>query len=124
MPSDIGLDIDRTEKETYVRLGGVDIFELYDGQVQQLENELTRLLDEAPQTDLVFDLGNVTCMPDNLIPLLWNVHKRLSAAGKSLSLCNMRPGVQEFFEITKLPKLFAVRPHGPREWKPLGSRPI
>ena len=64
----------------------------------QLETELTPLLDGVAA--LVLDLAQVAYISSAGLRVLLSTHKRMLAAGGTLTIANAVPAVREVFDIT------------------------
>jgi anti-anti-sigma factor len=72
----------------------------------------TKLCDldhEADGSEFLLDLSNVVVLSTPALVALVKLRKRLSAAGKRLTLCNLQPAVAEVLEVRKLNSWFAIR---------------
>jgi anti-sigma B factor antagonist len=75
-----------------------------------VSDELLDLVDEATRGTAVFEFGNVHYLTSTMLGVLIDLHKRLRAAGGQLIVQNVQPEVYDIFDVTRLNRLFAVRP--------------
>jgi anti-anti-sigma factor len=101
--------------------GGVTVVRLlterlYDsGTIQALGNELSRIADEPGRDTLVLDLSRVTRASSAVLGKFILLHRKVQLAHGRLMLCCVPAQLLEFFQITKLDKLFTVAPRPPFE---------
>jgi anti-anti-sigma factor len=80
--------------------------------VECVRHQLLDLVETPGAQELVLDFGNVHFVASLALGTLILMHKRLAAAGRHLTLCNLRPQVREVFATTCLDKLLNVKPDG------------
>jgi anti-sigma B factor antagonist len=71
--------------------------------------QLNALADGAGQGPLLLDLGNVEFLSSTTLGGLVQLHRRLKAAGRPLTICNVSPVLYEVFDTTRLVMLMDVR---------------
>ncbi len=79
--------------------------------IQVIGEQLFSLVDESGRKKLLLNFGNVEYMSSAALGKLITLNKKVQAAGGRLVLCNIDPQIREVFEITKLDKLFTIRPN-------------
>jgi anti-anti-sigma factor len=57
---------------------------------------------------LVLDLSELRLITSMFLAMLVPLNKRMTAAGKSLKLCGLRPAGRDIFKITSLNRLFDI----------------
>lgn len=79
--------------------------------LEQLGQDLYRLIDEEDRRKIVLDFERVQYLSSQAIGILLNMHKKLAALKKSkLVLCGVGPRLMELLKITRLDLLFTVKP--------------
>lgn len=103
------------------QFGGVTVIRflsqrLYDsGTIQALGNELYRHTDELGRTNLVLDFSRVTASSSSVLGKFITLHRKVQLAHGRLVLCCVPDQLLDFFQITKLDKIFSVAPRPPFE---------
>lgn len=77
-------------------------------QIRELREEFEPVIEKNQQKKLVLNFANVKFMTSALLGLLVVIHKKVSEHGGRIQLCNLDPGIQRVFEITKLTKIFDI----------------
>jgi anti-sigma B factor antagonist len=99
MPLDIqikkNLDAARSGAVTVELTGSLDT-----ATAPELERQLAPVLD-TPVTDLVFDLAGLEFISSAGLRVFANARKALKARGGQAAFVNMKPQIQEVFEIIK-----------------------
>jgi len=99
MPLDIqikkSLDAARFDAITVELTGSLDT-----ATAPELERQLAPVLD-TPVTDLIFDLAGLEFISSAGLRVFANSRKRLKERGGQAAFVNMRPQIQEVFEIIK-----------------------
>ena len=85
--------------------------------------QLTALADGPGQGPLLLDLGNVEFLSSTTLGSLVQLHRRLKAAGRPLTVCNVSPVLYEVFETTRLILLLDVRRDMPETATGKGNGP-
>src|SRR5262249_51744404 len=62
--------------------------------------------------ELILDFDNIEYVVSLALETLVTLHKRLAAAGRRLTLCNLRPLVREVFATTRLDRLLNLQASG------------
>lgn len=92
------------EDVSVVRLVDDRIMDL--GRINQLGEELFGAVDKQTGKLVLINFENVRFLSSNAISKLVVLEKRVRSAGKQLKLSNLRPEVQEIFNITNLNQRF------------------
>jgi anti-anti-sigma factor len=99
MPLDIqikkSLDAVRLDAVTVELMGSLDT-----ATAPELERQLAPIL-ETPVTDLIFDLAGLEFISSAGLRVFANARKRLKERAGQAAFVNMRPQIQEVFEIIK-----------------------
>ena len=77
--------------------------------VQELANELLRVLEQSEKKDVLLNLGRVEFIASAALNRLINFQKRVHAAGGKLKLCSLRPAVESVFAATRLNQVFDIQ---------------
>ena len=85
------------------------------GTIQTLGHELNRLPDELGRTNIVLDFSNITFASSSVLGKFITLHRKVQLARGRLTFCCVPTQLLEFFQITKLDKIFAVAPRAPFE---------
>jgi anti-anti-sigma factor len=85
---------------------------LDEATVECVQHQLLDLAETPGPSELILDFDNVQFISSLALGTLITMHKRLAAAGRLLTLCNLRPAVREVLAITCLDKFLNVRPVG------------
>ena len=97
-----------TAARTVVRFTGSGVC-LDQDTVESIRHQLLALADSPGAPELILDFDNVEYVASLALGTLIILHKRLAAAGRRLTLCNLRPLVREVFTTTSLDRLLNVR---------------
>jgi anti-sigma B factor antagonist len=101
------LDIDQVGDVTVVRFRDHKIVE--DVNIQQLGQEMFRLVETDHHDKLLLDFSSVGFLSSAALGKLITLDKKMKAHGGKLKLSNIRPEIYEVFAITKLNRLFDIR---------------
>lgn len=82
---------------------------LDESNIQQLGNELFRLVEEDGKKKLLLNFANVEFLSSGALGKLITLDKKVKAHNGVLKLSNIRPEIYEVFAITKLNRLFDIR---------------
>jgi anti-anti-sigma factor len=77
--------------------------------VDEIRHQLLALADTPGAPELILDFANVDYVAGLALGTLITLHKRLAAADRRLTLCNLRPLVREVFAITRLDCLLNLK---------------
>ncbi|TMQ31996.1 MAG: response regulator [Planctomycetota bacterium] len=97
---------------TVVHFAGSNLF-LNGETFQRIHDRLVAIALAPGHTHLLLDFGNVEYISSAAIGTLVVLRRKLLAAGRHLTLRNMRPAVHEVFTVSKLDELLDVRPEDP-----------
>ncbi len=101
------LETDEVGEVTVVRF--VDRKILDESNIQQLGNELFRLVEEDGRKKLLLNFANVEFLSSGALGKLITLDKKVKAHNGVLKLSNIRPEIYEVFAITKLDRVFDIR---------------
>lgn len=82
---------------------------LEESSIQELGNELFRLVEDEKKSKLVLNFTKVDFLSSAALGKLITLDKKVKAASGKLKLSNIRPEIYEVFAITKLNKLFDIK---------------
>src|SRR5262245_27036262 len=80
-----------------------------DEAVEAVGEELFRLVDEEGRRLIVLSLAGVQSLGSRMLGKVDALHKQLQSVGGRLALCQASPFLEEFFTVTDLPSILAVR---------------
>jgi anti-sigma B factor antagonist len=83
---------------------------LDEGNITEIGATLGSLIDESTQPKLLLDFSNVEHLSSAALGMLINANNRIRQKNGQLRLTNIKPQIFEVFVITKLNKLFKIRP--------------
>jgi anti-sigma B factor antagonist len=101
------LDLNTVGDVTVVRFRDRKIIE--DINIQELGQELFRLVETDGRTRLLLDFSTVDFLSSAALGKLITLDKKMKAHGGELKLANIREEIYEVFAITKLNRLFDIR---------------
>jgi anti-sigma B factor antagonist len=78
--------------------------------VQELDDELSRLVSEEGHTRLLLDLTGIRYFSSTMLVRLINLKKRAEQAHGWVRLCGLTPVMVDTFRVSKLDKLFEIHP--------------
>lgn len=107
MASNRRLQVSQVGEVTVVRF--VDRKILDEANIQELGQELFRLVEEDHRTRLLLNFSSVEFLSSAALGKLITLDKKVKAHKGKLKLSNIRPEIYEVFAITKLNKLFDIR---------------
>ncbi len=102
------LDVSEIGEVTIVRFRDNKIVE--DINIQELGQELFKLVEVDGRRRLLLDFATVDFLSSAALGKLITLDKKMKAHGGVLKLSNIRPEIYEVFAITKLNRLFDIRP--------------
>ena len=97
-------------------VGGVTVAQFVDKKIldetniQNIGNQLFALVDEDGRKKIVLDFSTVEYLSSAALGKLITMDKKVKAAKAKLRLCCIRPEIYEVFEITRLNKIFDIKP--------------
>lgn len=108
MPGYRHLDTTDVGDVTVVRFRDHRIVE--DINILELGQELFQLIDVDHREKILLNFSSVEFLGSATLGKLITLEKRVRATGGKLKLSNIRPEILEVFQITKLTRLFDIRP--------------
>ena len=81
---------------------------LDEGNIQQIGDEILRLVDEQDLPRMLISFENVEHLSSAALGTLITINKRIRDKGGQLRLTDIDPQIYEVFVITKLNKLFQI----------------
>lgn len=81
---------------------------LDEANIQEIGDELTRLVTKDHRIKLLLNFENVEYLSSAALGKLISLHKRVREHNGQLKLCDIRPEIYEVFKITKLNLLFEI----------------
>jgi len=101
------LDVSEVGDVTVVRFRDPKIIE--DINIQELGQEMFRLVEEDHREKLVLNFSSVNFLSSAALGKLITLDKKVKNHGGVLKLSNIRPEIYEVFAITKLNRLFDIK---------------
>ena len=98
-----------TEQDQITRIEFRDRNILEEAAIQQIGDEITKLIDETGDPKLLLSFANVEHLSSAALGTLITVNNRIRQKGGQLRLSNINPQIFEVFKITKLNKLFEIK---------------
>jgi anti-sigma B factor antagonist len=77
-------------------------------EIEQVGQELYRLVEEGRHKRLVLDFSNVDYLSSALIGKLLSLNAKIQARDGSVKLCSIRPEVLEVFHTCKFDRIFSI----------------
>ena len=77
--------------------------------IQQVADELYRLVDAQQCENLLLNFSGVAFLSSSVLGKLISLNKRIKPLGGKLKFCEMHPKVYEIFTITGLHRLFDIK---------------
>ncbi len=99
--------INELDDVTFVRFRDGRISHL--AEIQQLGEELYRLIEPKARRKLVLDFADVEFFSSAAIGKLISLNGKLRAQGGALRLCNVRPEILGAFHVCQLDRVFDIR---------------
>jgi len=96
------------EQDGVTCIAFVDRNILDEANIQQIGDEITRLIDEQAQPRLLISFDNVDHLSSAALGTLITVNNQIRGKDGQLRLANIDPQIYEVFVITKLNKLFQI----------------
>ena len=101
------LEIHEVRDVTVVHFRDAKILE--ELKIQELGQELFRLVEEENRQKLVLNFAQVDFLSSAALGKLIALHNKAHSRGGTVRLCCIRPEIYEVFLITKLNRLFDIR---------------
>jgi anti-anti-sigma factor len=105
------LEILSTDKGTVVTL--IDCPLLDEKHTFVVREEMSRFLKDVGPCRLFLNLGNVEHLISTTLSMLLTIHMDLRDAGGQLIVCNVRPTIDEVFQVTRLNQVLEIRAEPP-----------
>jgi anti-sigma B factor antagonist len=83
---------------------------LDEGNIAEIGQTLGVLIEEREKPRLLLDFANVDHLSSAALGMLININNKIKQKDGQLRLTNIKPQIFEVFVITKLNKLFKIRP--------------
>jgi anti-sigma B factor antagonist len=97
-----------TETSTGVLVQFVDKKILNDHKMELMAEELHRVADKLGPRELRLDFDRVVYVQSSVLGKLVSLHKKVTAGGGRLILCNIHTEAYKVFTVTKLDNLFII----------------
>ncbi len=81
---------------------------LDEANIQQIGDEITKLVDSQPQPKMLISFENVDHLSSAALGTLITINNKIRGRDGQLRLANIDPQIYEVFVITKLNKLFQI----------------
>jgi anti-anti-sigma factor len=82
---------------------------LDDETVHRIHDELSALVDESRESELLLDFGNVAYVSSSAMEMLVMLRQKLLAKGRNMTVGNLKPQVHEVFVINGMNRSLNVR---------------
>lgn len=100
------LEVNQLGEVTVVRFRD---HKIADGEnIQEIEQELVRLVEEENRTKLLLNLSAVDFLSSTALGKLITLDKRIKDRGGALKVSNVRPEIYEVLTLTRLNRLFDI----------------
>lgn len=96
------------EQDGITRIEFVDRNILDEANIQQIGDEISRLVDESETPRVLISFQNVDHLSSAALGTLITINNRIRSKEGQLRLANIDPQIYEVFVITKLNKLFEI----------------
>jgi anti-sigma B factor antagonist len=96
------------EQDGVTRIEFVDRNILDEANIQQIGEEIARLIDAQPRPKLLISFSNVDHLSSAALGTLITINNKVRSKDGQLRLANIDPQIYEVFVITKLNKLFQI----------------
>jgi anti-sigma B factor antagonist len=83
---------------------------LDEANITEIGQTLGVLVEEAARPKLLLDFANVDHLSSAALGMLINLNNKIKLKNGELRLTNIKPQIMEVFVITKLNKLFKIKP--------------
>jgi anti-sigma B factor antagonist len=104
----------RRPRITFEDIGDVTVVKFADKKIldeqaiQQIGDDLFKLVDELGRKKLLLDFTTVEFLSSAALGKLIRLHQRLAGGGGKLVLCGISKPIMEIFELTKLDKMLKI----------------
>lgn len=96
------------EQDGITRIEFVDRNILDEANIQQIGDEISRIIDEQEVPKLLISFENVDHLSSAALGTLITINNKIRGKNGQLRLANIDPQIYEVFVITKLNKLFEI----------------
>ena len=96
------------EDDGVTRIEFVDRNILDEANIQQIGEEIGRIIDEQPQPKILISFDNVDHLSSAALGTLITINNKIRGKDGQLRLANIDQQIYEVFVITKLNKLFQI----------------
>jgi len=97
-----------TKQDEVTRIEFLDRNLLDEANIQQIGEDITRLVEEETQPKLLISFANVDHLSSAALGTLITINNKVRAKDGQLRLADIDPQIYEIFVITKLNKLFQI----------------
>lgn len=97
-----------TKTDEVTRIDFIDRNILDEANIQQIGEEITRIVEEENEPKLLISFANVDHLSSAALGTLITINNKIRAKDGQLRLANIDPQIYEVFVITKLNKLFQI----------------
>lgn len=97
-----------TDQDGVTRIEFIDRNILDEANIQQIGEEITRLIDAQTQPKVLISFENVDHLSSAALGTLITINNKIRGKDGQLRLANIDPQIYEVFVITKLNKLFQI----------------
>ncbi|MBC7833940.1 MAG: STAS domain-containing protein [Phycisphaerales bacterium] len=81
---------------------------LDEANIQQIREEIERLVEGAPRPKLLISFANVDHLSSAALGALITINNKVKSRDGQLRLANIDPQIYEVFKITKLDRIFQI----------------
>lgn len=103
-----GTRLRATEQDGVTRIEFLDRNILDEANIQQIEEQITEIVERQPRPKLLISFANVDHLSSAALGSLITLNNKIRAKDGQLRLSNIDPQIYEIFVITKLNKLFQI----------------
>ena len=97
-----------SEEDGITRIEFIDRNILDEANIQQIGDEIARLVDDAIQPKMLISFENVDHLSSAALGTLITINNKIKGKDGQLRLANIDPKIYEVFVITKLNRLFQI----------------
>ena len=97
-----------SEEDGITRIEFIDRNILDEANIQQIGEEIARLVDEAVHPKMLISFENVDHLSSAALGTLITINNKIRGKDGQLRLANIDPRIYEVFVITKLNRLFQI----------------
>ena len=102
------------EQDGVMRVEFVDRNILDEANIQQIGDELSRIVDSQPEPKVLISFENVDHLSSAALGTLITINNQVRGRNGQLRLSDIDPQIYEVFVITKLNKLFQIHENADR----------